>query len=112
MVFSEKVNTTFIVENWDKLFWVYYQNSTFMKTGLNSSDLKFTVMDHMNDNTIMFKVNFDEPYFIAVMDTRPSQLFIQLRFDILDYYGRINVPEYYPMVYGNVTLNRFFYDLV
>ena len=61
---------------------------------------------------ITFKVNFDEPYYIAVMDTRPSKLFIQMRFDILDFYGRINVPKYEPMVYGNVSLSRFFYDKV
>ena len=72
MRFSEKLNTTFIVENWDKLFWVYYQNSTYMTTGLNSSDLKFTILSHSNDNMINFKVNFAEPYYIAVMDTRPS----------------------------------------
>jgi hypothetical protein len=83
-----------------------------MKTGLNSSDLKFTILGHHNDNLIHFKVNFDEPYYIAVMETRPSKLFIHLRFDILDVYGRINKPEYESMVYGNVSLNRFFYEEV
>jgi hypothetical protein len=83
-----------------------------MTTGMNSSDLKFTILGHYNDNLIHFKVNFDKPYYIAVMDTRPSKLFIQMRFDVLDYYGRVNVPEYEAMVYGNVSLNRFFYEKV
>ena len=42
----------------------------------NSSDYKFTFMDSMGDKIVNFKVNFEEPYYIAVMETRPSVLFI------------------------------------
>jgi hypothetical protein len=74
--FSHPVNMSFVEENWDSLFHVYYQNSTYMMHSFNCSDLKFTIMETMEDILIHFKVNFDEPYYIAVMDTRPSQLFI------------------------------------
>ena len=60
-----------------------------MAHGFNSSDLKFTIMSTMDDVLVNFKVNFDEPYYIAVMDTRPSQLFIQMKHHILDVFGRI-----------------------
>jgi len=66
----------------------------------------------MDDVLVNFKVNFDEPYYIAVMDTRPSQLFIQMKHHILDVYGRIQIPELEPMLYGNASLARFFYETV
>lgn len=76
LAFSDKVNLTFVEQNWDKLFHVYYQNSTYMYHKFNSSDLKFTFMESMGDKVVNFKVNFEEPYYIAVMETRPSVLFI------------------------------------
>ena len=66
---------TFVEENWDSLFHVYYQNSTYMQHKFNSSDYKFTFIDSMGDKIVNFMVNFEEPYYIAVMDTRPSILF-------------------------------------
>ena len=78
LVFSQPVNLTFVKENWDSLFHLYYQNSTYMEHKFNSSDYKFTFVDHMGDKVVNFKVNYDEPYYIAVMETRPSVLYIQM----------------------------------
>jgi hypothetical protein len=111
--FNYPVNLSFIRDNWDGIFQVYVQNITYFDHNTPQTLDNFEIVNISADNkTLWFRCQFHDSYLLGLLVKRRDNLFIHLRYDLLDIEGFIKEEHAYyrDMFLGNTSLSRFYPD--
>lgn len=112
--FSEAINAEFLRDNFEKMFEVYRQNSTYVVHNLNSTLESFEIVGWSTDQKVVkFRFTVDDPQLVGMLIQRKDMLYIRMKEWLLDPNGQIpDEHAYYRGLisnYANASLVRFFH---